>query len=105
MCVYLCVRVCVTLQLRLTVAEALGLMSHLMAHDKLEEQLSKLLPAVLSLYKKNPEHYIISKVQLLMTLLWPDSLKLQYTNIVSALYLQSWRLLQSMYSFHCICGE
>ncbi|KAB5586895.1 hypothetical protein PHYPO_G00006680 [Pangasianodon hypophthalmus] len=48
-------------KLRLTVAEALGLMSHLMAHDKLEEQLPKLLPAILSLYKKNPEHYIISK--------------------------------------------
>ncbi|MCJ8728677.1 hypothetical protein PDJAM_G00007090 [Pangasius djambal] len=48
-------------KLRLSVAEALGLMSHLMAHDKLEEQLPKLLPAILSLYKKNPEHYIISK--------------------------------------------
>ncbi|GAA6103654.1 maestro heat-like repeat-containing protein family member 1 isoform X1 [Tachysurus ichikawai] len=48
-------------KLRLTVAEALGLMSHLMPHDKLEEQLPKLLPAILSLYKKNPEHYIISK--------------------------------------------
>ncbi|XP_060777885.1 maestro heat-like repeat-containing protein family member 1 isoform X2 [Neoarius graeffei] len=48
-------------KLRLTVAEALGLMSHLMPHDKLEEQLPKLLPAILNLYKKNPEHYIISK--------------------------------------------
>ncbi|XP_066571905.1 maestro heat-like repeat-containing protein family member 1 isoform X2 [Amia ocellicauda] len=48
-------------KLRLSVVEALGPMSHLMAHDKLEEQLPKLLPAVLSLYKKNPEHYIISK--------------------------------------------
>ncbi|XP_066539071.1 maestro heat-like repeat-containing protein family member 1 isoform X3 [Hoplias malabaricus] len=48
-------------KLRLTVAEALGSMSHLMAHDKLEEQLPKLIPAILGLYKKNPEHYIISK--------------------------------------------
>uniref|UniRef100_A0AAR2IQV4 Maestro heat-like repeat family member 1 n=1 Tax=Pygocentrus nattereri TaxID=42514 RepID=A0AAR2IQV4_PYGNA len=48
-------------KLRLTVAEALGSMSHLMAHDKLEEQLPKLIPTILSLYKKNPEHYIISK--------------------------------------------
>lgn len=48
-------------KLRLTVAEALGSMSHLMANDKLEEQLPKLLPTILSLYKKNPEHYIISK--------------------------------------------
>ncbi|KAI2655146.1 Maestro heat-like repeat-containing protein family member 1 [Labeo rohita] len=49
-------------KLRLTVAEALGSMSHLMAHDKLEEQLPKLLPTILGLYKKNSEHYIISKV-------------------------------------------
>ncbi|KAG5856775.1 hypothetical protein ANANG_G00011450 [Anguilla anguilla] len=48
-------------KLRLTVAEALGPMSHLMAHDKLEEQLPKLIPTMLSLYKKNTEHYIISK--------------------------------------------
>ncbi|XP_051999976.1 maestro heat-like repeat-containing protein family member 1 isoform X2 [Xyrauchen texanus] len=48
-------------KLRLTVAEALGSMSHLMAHDKLEEQLPKLLPTILGLYKKNAEHYIISK--------------------------------------------
>ncbi|XP_031432555.1 maestro heat-like repeat-containing protein family member 1 isoform X2 [Clupea harengus] len=48
-------------KLRLTVAEALGSMSHLMAHDKLEEQLPKLIPTILSLYKKIPEHYIISK--------------------------------------------
>ncbi|TRY56529.1 hypothetical protein DNTS_005416, partial [Danionella cerebrum] len=47
--------------LRLTVAEALGSMSHIMAHDKLEEQLPKLLPTILGLYKKNSEYYIISK--------------------------------------------
>lgn len=54
---------CTILQLRLTVAEAVGSMSHLMAHDKLEEQLPKLLPTILGLYKKNAEHYIISKVE------------------------------------------
>uniref|UniRef100_A0A671WWL7 Maestro heat-like repeat family member 1 n=1 Tax=Sparus aurata TaxID=8175 RepID=A0A671WWL7_SPAAU len=48
-------------KLRLTVAEALGSMCHLMAGDKLEEQIPKLIPAILSLYKKNNEHYIISK--------------------------------------------
>ncbi|XP_018618550.2 maestro heat-like repeat-containing protein family member 1 isoform X3 [Scleropages formosus] len=48
-------------KLRLTVAEALGSMSHLMPHDKLEEQLPKLIPTTVSLYKKNNEHYIISK--------------------------------------------
>lgn len=49
-------------QLRLTVAEAVGSMCHLMAGEKLEEQIPKLIPAILSLYKKNNEHYIISKV-------------------------------------------
>ncbi|XP_068179896.1 maestro heat-like repeat-containing protein family member 1 isoform X2 [Antennarius striatus] len=48
-------------KLRLTVAEALGSMCHLMASDKLEENIPKLIPAMLSLYKKNNEHYIISK--------------------------------------------
>ncbi|KAL4616905.1 maestro heat-like repeat-containing protein family member 1 isoform X1 [Arapaima gigas] len=48
-------------KLRLTVAEALGSMSHLMPHDKLEEQLPKLIPTIVSLYKKSSEHYIISK--------------------------------------------
>nr|XP_046255582.1 maestro heat-like repeat-containing protein family member 1 isoform X1 [Scatophagus argus] len=48
-------------KLRLTVAEAVGSMCHLMANDKLEEQIPKLIPAILSLYKKNNEHYVISK--------------------------------------------
>ncbi|XP_055019623.1 maestro heat-like repeat-containing protein family member 1 isoform X2 [Boleophthalmus pectinirostris] len=49
-------------KLRLTVAEALGSMCHLMASDKLEEHIPKLIPSILSLYKKhNNEHYIISK--------------------------------------------
>lgn len=60
-CLTSCVSVTV-FQLRLTVAEALGSMCHLMAGDKLEEQIPKLIPAILSLYKKNNEHYIISKV-------------------------------------------
>ncbi len=37
-------------------------MCHLMASDKLEEQIPKLIPAILALYKKNNEHYVISKV-------------------------------------------
>ncbi|KAM6935903.1 maestro heat-like repeat-containing protein family member 1 isoform 2-T2 [Lycodopsis pacificus] len=48
-------------KLRITVAEAVGSMCHLMASDKLEEQIPKLIPAILSLYKKNNEHYLISK--------------------------------------------
>lgn len=39
-----------------------------MANDKLEEQLPKLIPTIISLYKKNPEHYVISKVGLVLRL-------------------------------------
>ncbi|XP_013858806.1 maestro heat-like repeat-containing protein family member 1 isoform X2 [Austrofundulus limnaeus] len=48
-------------KLRLTVAEAVGSMCHLMPSEKLEEQLPRIVPAIMSLYKKNTEHYIISK--------------------------------------------
>uniref|UniRef100_A0A3Q3N7I0 Maestro heat-like repeat family member 1 n=1 Tax=Mastacembelus armatus TaxID=205130 RepID=A0A3Q3N7I0_9TELE len=51
-------------KVRLTVAEAVGSMCHLMASDKLEDQIPKLIPTILSLYKKNTEHYVISKVSL-----------------------------------------
>lgn len=51
-------------KVRLTVTEALGAMTPLMAPDKLEEQLPRLIPALLNLYKKTPDHYIISKVSL-----------------------------------------
>lgn len=50
-------------------AEALGSMCHLMASEKLEEQIPRLTPAILSLYKKNNENYIISKV----SWRWPGS--------------------------------
>ncbi|KAJ8386836.1 hypothetical protein AAFF_G00166310 [Aldrovandia affinis] len=48
-------------KLRLTVTGALGSMSLLLAQDKLEELLPKLIPAIISLYKKTSEHYVISK--------------------------------------------
>uniref|UniRef100_A0A672ZX66 Maestro heat-like repeat family member 1 n=1 Tax=Sphaeramia orbicularis TaxID=375764 RepID=A0A672ZX66_9TELE len=49
-------------KLRLMVAEALGSMCHLMGSEKLEEQIQRLIPAILSLYKKHSnEYYIISK--------------------------------------------
>ncbi|KAM4568168.1 maestro heat-like repeat-containing protein family member 1 isoform 1-T2 [Fundulus diaphanus] len=48
-------------KLRLTVGEAVGSMCHLMASDKLEEQIPRVIPAIVSLYKKNTEHYVISK--------------------------------------------
>lgn len=37
-------------------------MSHLLPSERLEEQLPKLLPAVLGLYKKHAETFQISKV-------------------------------------------
>lgn len=37
-------------------------MSHLLPSEKLEEQLPKLLPGVLSLYKKHAETFHVSKV-------------------------------------------
>ncbi|KAB1257804.1 Maestro heat-like repeat-containing protein family member 1 [Camelus dromedarius] len=48
-------------KLRLAVVEALGPMSHLLPSAKLEEQLPKLLPGVLALYKKHAETVHVSK--------------------------------------------
>ncbi|XP_047641436.1 maestro heat-like repeat-containing protein family member 1 isoform X3 [Phacochoerus africanus] len=48
-------------KLRLAVVEALGPMSHLLPSEKLEEQLPKLLPGVLALYKKHAETAHMSK--------------------------------------------
>lgn len=48
-------------KLRLAVVAALGPMSHLLPSERLEEQLPKLLPAVLGLYKKHAETFQISK--------------------------------------------
>lgn len=50
------------LQLRLAVVEALGPMSYLMPGDKLEEQLPRLIPGILALYKKHGETFYVSKV-------------------------------------------
>lgn len=51
-----------SLQLRLAVVEAMGPMSYLMPSEKLEEQLPKLIPGILALYKKHAEAFYISKV-------------------------------------------
>nr|XP_038030601.1 maestro heat-like repeat-containing protein family member 1 isoform X1 [Anas platyrhynchos] len=48
-------------KLRLAVVEAMGPMSHLMPSEKLEEQLPKLIPGILALYKKHAEAFYISK--------------------------------------------
>uniref|UniRef100_A0A8D0HSA9 Maestro heat like repeat family member 1 n=1 Tax=Sphenodon punctatus TaxID=8508 RepID=A0A8D0HSA9_SPHPU len=48
-------------KLRLAVVEALGPMSHLMPSDRLEEQLPRLIPGILALYKKQTEAFYVSK--------------------------------------------
>ena len=49
-------------QLRMAVAEALGFMVHLLSSAALNEQLPKLLPGIMQLYRKHSEHYYISQV-------------------------------------------
>ncbi|XP_078009968.1 maestro heat-like repeat-containing protein family member 1 isoform X3 [Phascolarctos cinereus] len=48
-------------KLRLAVVEALGPMSHLLPNEKLEEQLPKLIPGIIALYKKHAETFYVSK--------------------------------------------
>uniref|UniRef100_UPI00398F3C7F maestro heat-like repeat-containing protein family member 1 n=1 Tax=Pristiophorus japonicus TaxID=55135 RepID=UPI00398F3C7F len=48
-------------KLRMSVVDAIGQMSHLMPHDKLEEQLPKLIPGILHLYRKHSEHFHITQ--------------------------------------------
>ncbi|XP_033117617.1 maestro heat-like repeat-containing protein family member 1 isoform X2 [Anneissia japonica] len=48
-------------KLRLMIVEALGYMSNILAEDILEEQLPRLLPGILNLYKKHPEPYHITQ--------------------------------------------
>ena len=51
------------LQLKLVVVEALGRMSYIMSRGKLEEQFPRLLPTILSLYRRNIEPYNITLVR------------------------------------------
>ncbi|XP_068093944.1 maestro heat-like repeat-containing protein family member 1 isoform X2 [Hyperolius riggenbachi] len=48
-------------KIRLAVVEALGPMSHLLPNEKLEEQIPRLVPGILSLYKKNVEAFYVTK--------------------------------------------
>ncbi|KAM4689568.1 maestro heat-like repeat-containing protein family member 1 isoform 2-T2 [Discoglossus pictus] len=48
-------------KVRLAVVEALGPMSHLLPNEKLEEQLPRLIPGILALYKKNVEAFYVTK--------------------------------------------
>lgn len=49
------------MKLRLAIVEALGHMTHLMAKDKLEEQLPRILAGILGLYKRHPEPFHITQ--------------------------------------------
>ncbi|XP_031575321.1 maestro heat-like repeat-containing protein family member 1 [Actinia tenebrosa] len=48
-------------KIRTAVITAIGHMTHIMSHDKLEEQLPKLLPGITNLYKKHSDHYFITQ--------------------------------------------
>ncbi|XP_059496590.1 maestro heat-like repeat-containing protein family member 1 [Stegostoma tigrinum] len=48
-------------KLRASVVDAVGHMSYLLPPDKLEEQLPKLIPGILTLYKKHSEHFHITQ--------------------------------------------
>lgn len=64
-----CVRVCLVLvrvlsalQLRVVVVGALGYAAKLLSPQHLDEQLPKLVPSILQLYRKHSEQYILSQV-------------------------------------------
>ncbi|XP_022082273.1 maestro heat-like repeat-containing protein family member 1 [Acanthaster planci] len=48
-------------KLRLMVVEALGHMSKIILQERLEEQVPKLIPSVLNLYKKHPEPFFVTQ--------------------------------------------
>ncbi|XP_045152237.1 maestro heat-like repeat-containing protein family member 1 isoform X5 [Echinops telfairi] len=79
-------------KLRLAVVEALGPMSHLLPSERLEEQLPRLVPAVLALYKKHAEAFAISKSlgQILQAAVSVGSrtLEVQLDTLLAALHAQ-----------------
>lgn len=48
-------------KIRLAVVDAVGHMTLIVAKDKLEEQLPRLLPGITGLYKRHTEHYLITQ--------------------------------------------
>ncbi|KAM4029121.1 maestro heat-like repeat-containing protein family member 1 isoform 2-T2 [Anomaloglossus baeobatrachus] len=79
-------------KVRLAVVEALGPMSHLLPNEKLEEQLARLLPGILSLYKKSVEPYYVTKslCQILESAVCNESrtLEPQIDSVLSVLHSQ-----------------
>lgn len=48
-------------KVRIAVVEAIGYISQLFSKDKLEEEIPRLIPGILTLYKRHPEPYFISQ--------------------------------------------
>jgi hypothetical protein len=77
-------------RLRMAVTEALGFMVHLLSAAALNDQLPKLLPGIMQLYKKHSEHYYISQCLCMVV----DAagkksctnLELQLTNLLTLLF-------------------
>lgn len=49
------------MKLRHTVIESLGYFINLLAHDKLESDVGKIIPGLLSLYKKHADPFVVSQ--------------------------------------------
>ncbi|KAM9306021.1 maestro heat-like repeat-containing protein family member 1, partial [Gastrophryne carolinensis] len=92
-------------KVRLAVVEALGPMSHLLPNEKLEEQLPRLIPGILSLYKKNVEPFYITKslCQILESAVSSDSRTLEplMDAALSALHSQMCSSLDSSSQIMC----
>uniref|UniRef100_F7GEW4 Maestro heat like repeat family member 1 n=1 Tax=Macaca mulatta TaxID=9544 RepID=F7GEW4_MACMU len=94
-------------KLRLAVVEALGPMSHLLPSERLEEQLPKLLPGILALYKKHSETFYLSKSlgQILEAAVSVGSrtLETQLDALLAALHSQVGGMNKMTWSLICTC--
>ncbi|KAM8966713.1 maestro heat-like repeat-containing protein family member 1 [Pelodytes ibericus] len=86
-------------KVRLAVVEALGPMSYLLPNEKLEEHLPRLIPGILSLYKKHVEAFYVTKslCQILESCVYSESrsLETQMDSILAALHSQICSTLDS----------
>lgn len=53
-------------QLRLAIVQAVGHMTHVIEKDKLAEQLPKILQGIIGLYKRHPDPFQITQVNMLL---------------------------------------
>lgn len=49
-------------KLRQITIESIGHFVNLIAHEKLETDIIKIIPCLLSLYRKHPDHFVVSQV-------------------------------------------